>query len=123
MLRSAGYSGTTTVMVRVDQHGRAWVTSQPGGSRIGDHPIFLQAIMQGVRATPWRPARRFGFARRDSLPYQVDFVILRDTAPLGPNEERAFGNDSLPKQCPRPRSANQVVVCSTADRTHYMVVY
>ena len=123
MLRSAGYAGTTTVMVRVDPRGLATVTARGGSSAIGAHPLFFQAIGQGVKATPWRPARRFGFAHTDSALYQVDFVILRDTLPLGPNERRKEGNDTLPVACPRPRSAHQVVVCRPADHVDYRVVY
>ena len=123
MLRSAGYAGTTTVMVRVDPRGHASVTARGASSAIGQHPLFLQAIGQGVKAVPWRPARRFGFAHADSALYQVDFVILRDTLSPGRNELRKEGNDTLPLACPRPRSAHQVVVCSVADHVDFRVVY
>ena len=123
MLRSAGYAGTTTVMVRVDRSGHPRVMPSGPSSVIGQHPLFLQAVGQAVRATPWRPARRFGFPHADSALYQVDFVMLRDTLPLGPNELRREGNDALPRTCPRPRTSHHVAVCSTADHVRYRVLY
>jgi hypothetical protein len=123
MLRSAGYAGTTTVMVRVDRSGHPRVVPRGPSSVIGQHPLFLRAVGQAVTATTWHPARRFGFPHADSALYQVDFVILRDTSPLGPNELRGEGNDTLPRACPRPRTPHHVVVCSTADHVRYRVLH
>ena len=51
VLRSAGYAGTTTVMVRVDRSGYPRVMPSGSSSDIGQHPLFLQAVSQAVSPT------------------------------------------------------------------------
>lgn len=85
--------------------------------------ITYLAVRKAVLATKWRPARRFGQARRDSIVYRVEFVPLRDTLPLGLHEEYVGGNSALPLRCPRPRAAHHVIVCAVPDRVRSRVIY
>ena len=121
ILASAGYAGTMTATVAVDRtgHGRViW----PDTIDSGAPALFRQAIRRAVTRTAWHPARRWGWVRADTVRYEVAFVLLRDTLPLGENERYLLGNDTLPRVCPAGRSPRRVVVCATADRVRYSVV-
>jgi hypothetical protein len=121
MLASAGYAGTARMAVRVERAGRATVVLRDT-STSGAPVLFGQSIRQAVKATRWRSARRWGRARTETLEYEVAFVLLRDTLPLGLNERYIPGNDTLPLVCPAVRTARRIVVCATAGRIRYSVI-
>ena len=121
MLASAGYSGAMTITVTVDRAGHASVI-WPDTISSGAPALFRQSILHAVKATQWRAARRWGRARADTLGYEITFVLLRDTLPLGLNERYVDGNDALPLACPAARVVRRVVVCATPGRIRYAAV-
>jgi hypothetical protein len=123
LLVSSVYVGSMTAFVRIDRGGHAWVVPQDTAKASGPHALFSAAVARAVKTTPWRPARHFGIPRSDSQFYRIDFLLLRDVAPLGPNQRRFEGNDTLPVQCPNPRSANNIVVCRPVPRVDYRVLH
>jgi len=123
MLLSAGLPGSTAFTVRVDSRGKAWIVRPDTVKARRLHELSWQSIGQAVKDVSWRPARRIGVRRADAITYRVDFVLVRNTLPLGPNERRAAGNDTLPDACPMPRSAHHIVVCRPVEHIDYRVVY
>ena len=122
LLASARYGGTIMAPIRVDRTGYAtllWTDTISSGAPA----LFRQAIHRAVRATAWRPARRWGRVRTDTLRYEVAYVLLRDTLPLGVNEQYFLGNDTLPLRCPAAQTPRQIVVCAIPGRVRYQVVY
>src|ERR1700674_2792447 len=85
LLVSSGYVGSTTVLVRIDRGGHAWVVARDTAKASGGHLLFSEAAARAVKTTPWRPARHFGLTRGDSQFYRIDFVLLRAVSPLCSN--------------------------------------
>ena len=122
VLRSAGVTGTAIATVRVDRTGHASVASQDTATDAVTRTL-LAAFAHAVGETQWLPARWFGLTRTDSIAYHVDFVLLRDTLPLGEYEIVNAGNDKRPLECPHPGATRHLVVCAIAERVHYRVLH
>lgn len=122
VLRSAGVTGTAIATVRVDRTGHASVAGQDTATDAVTRTLRA-AFAHAVGETQWLPARWLGLARTDSIVYHVDFVLLRDTLPLGEYEIVNAGNDERPLECPNPRITHHLTICAIAGRVLYRVAY